>query len=202
MFLDTGIISEDARIINIRVRQQLKGADIQKLHLTNRLDNNATLRNNLFAAYAKYMERREYIITCSIKLYQYIRYTVLDNNNEFYAHVKLHIGDVITIKEEGGESYAIIKMIFTHRYNDENVYAFVWIDWLKDIERTDPLLKCPIFEKQRELDARWYRIYPISIINEVPKVHFVHTCRSSCSANIHDPTNIQYFKNIFFYKIV
>ena len=125
MFLDTGIISEDARIINIRVRQQLKGADIQKLHLTNRLDNNATLRNNLFAAYAEYMERREYIITRSIKLYQYIRYTVLDNNNEFYAHVKLHIGDVITIKEEGGESYAIIKTIFTHRYNDENVYAFV-----------------------------------------------------------------------------
>jgi len=202
MFLDTGTISEDARIINIRMRQQLKGADIQKLHLTNRLDNNATLRNNLFAAYAEHMKQREYIITRSIKLYQYIRYTVLDNNNEFYAHVKLHISDVVTIKEEGGESYAIIKAIFTHKYNDENVYAFIWIDWLKDVERTNSLLRCPIFEKQRESDARWYRIYPISIINDVPKVHFVHACRSSCSADIHDTTNIQYFKNIFFYKTV
>ena len=202
MFLDTGTISEDARIINIRMRQQLKGADIQKLHLTNRLDNNATLRNNLFAAYAEHMKQREYIITRSIKLYQYIRYTVLDNNNEFYAHVKLHISDVVTIKEEGGESYAIIKAIFTHKYNDENVYAFIWIDWLKDVEHTDSLLRCLIFEKQRELDARWYHIYSISIINNIPKVHFVHACPSSGSADIHDTTNIQYFKNIFFYKTV
>ena len=56
MFLNMEIISEDARIINIRVQQQLKGADIQKLHLTNCLDNNATLRNNLFAAYIEYMK--------------------------------------------------------------------------------------------------------------------------------------------------
>ena len=56
MFLDTGTISEDARIINIRMRQQLKGADIERLHLTNRLDNNVTLRNHLFAAYAEHMK--------------------------------------------------------------------------------------------------------------------------------------------------
>ena len=42
MFLDTETI--------------LKDADIQKLHLTNYLDNNATLRNNLFTAYAKHMK--------------------------------------------------------------------------------------------------------------------------------------------------
>jgi len=78
------------------------------------------------------MERREYIITRYIKLYQYIRYTVLDNNDEFYAHVKLHIGDVVMIKEEGGESYAIVRTIFMHKYNDGFIYAFIWVDWLKD----------------------------------------------------------------------
>ena len=57
MFLDTGTISEDARIINIRMRQQLKGADIERLHLTNRLDNNVTLRNHLFTAYAEHMKQ-------------------------------------------------------------------------------------------------------------------------------------------------
>ena len=56
MFLDTETISEDAQIINIRMQQQLKGADIQKLHLTNCLDNNATLRNNFFVAYAEHMK--------------------------------------------------------------------------------------------------------------------------------------------------
>jgi len=148
------------------------------------------------------MERHEYIMTRYIKLYQYIRYTVLDKNGEFYAHVKLRIGDVVMIKEEGGESYAIVKTIFTHKYNDGLVYAFIWVDWLKNAERTDTLLRCSIFEKQRESDTRWYRIYPISIINNVPKVHFVHACRSSCSVDSHDNTNIQYFKNTFFYKSV
>jgi len=157
--------------------------------------------NNFFATYSQYINQHQYIVSWSIKLYRYIRYTVLDNN-EFYTHVKLHISNVVIINEEGGESYTIIKAVFTHKYNNGNVYAFVWIDWLKDIERTDSLLRCSIFEKQRDLDARWFRIYPISIINDVPKVHFVHACHSLCSADSHDITNIQYFKNAFFYKSV
>ena len=106
------------------------------------------------------------------------------------------------IKEEDNESYAIVKTIFTHKYNDGNIYTFIWIDWLKDIKHIDSLLRCPIFEKQKELDIRWYRIYPISVINDIPKVHFLHACHSSCSADMHDTTNIQYFKNNFFYKLV
>jgi hypothetical protein len=58
----------------------------------------------------------------------------LDDAGEFYAHIKLHIGDVVIIKEEDNESYAIIGAIFTHKYNDELVYAFVWIDWLTNTE--------------------------------------------------------------------
>jgi len=131
-----------------------------------------------------------------------MRYTLLDDNGEFYAHIKLHIGDVVIIKEEESESYAIIKAIFTHKYNNDFVYAFVWIDWLKDTERTDSLLRCPIFERQRESDTRWHRIYPISILNEIPKVHFVHACHPSCSADAHDDANIQYYMNQYFYKTV
>jgi len=201
MFLDTGIISENDRIINIRVRQQLTNAEIQELGLASHLQDSSILNNDLFAAYSECLEQRRYIVNWSIKLYQYIQYTVLDND-EFYAHVKLHIGDVVMIKEEGGELYAIIKAVFTHKYNDGNIYAFVWIDWLRDVEHTDSLLRCPIFERQRESDARWYHIYSISIINDIPKVHFVHACHSSCSADFHDAANIQYFKNAFFYKSV
>jgi hypothetical protein len=197
-----GIISEDTQIINIQVRQQLTRADIRTLQLTSRLDNNATLKNDLFIAYGEYMKQFEYIITRYIKLYQYIQYTILDENSEFYAQVKLHIGDVVMIKEEDDELYAIVKMIFTHKYNDGNIYAFIWIDWLKDIKRIDSLLRCPIFEKQKELDIRWYHIYPISVINDISKVHFLHACHSSCSADMYDTTNIQYFKNNFFYKLV
>ncbi|CAG8548439.1 21840_t:CDS:2, partial [Gigaspora rosea] len=92
-----------------------------------------------------------------------------DNDREFYAHIKLHIDDFVIIKEEEEEFYAIIRAIFTHKYNDGLIYAFIWIDWLKNIERTDALLRCPIYERQRESDTRWHRIYPISILNDIPK---------------------------------
>jgi hypothetical protein len=128
----------------------LTNAEIRELELASRLQDSSILSNDLFAAYSECLEQRRYIVNRSIKLYRYIRYTVLDND-EFYAHVKLHIDDVVMIKEEGGESYAIIKAAFTHKYNDGNIYAFVWIDWLKDIERADALLNCPIFEDKEHL---------------------------------------------------
>jgi len=170
--------------------------------LTNCLDNNATLKNDLFSAYDNYMQRREYIKTHSIKVYQYIQYMLLDDQGEFYANIKIHIGDVVFIKEEESELYAIIRAIFTHKYNNGLVYAFVWIDWFNNIECVDTLLNCPIFERQRASDSRWYEVYPISILNDIPKVHFVHAYYSSCSANLHNNTNIQYFINNFFYKTV
>src|SRR5438128_9442956 len=108
-----------------------------------------------------------------------MRYTLLGDNGKFYTHIKLHIGDIIIIKEEESELYIIIKTIFTHKYNNDSVYVFVWINWLKDTERTDSLLRCPIFERQRESDTIWHHIYPISILNEISKVHFVHPCRLS-----------------------
>ena len=76
-----------------------------------------------------------------------MQYTLLNDNGKFYAHIKLHIGDVIIIKEEESESYAIIKAIFTHKYNNDSVYVFVWIDWVNNTERTDGLLRCLIFER-------------------------------------------------------
>ena len=193
--LDMGIISEDGRIVNICVCQQLTSAEIHASQLTSFLKDNVILNTDLFAAYNHYMDQCQYIRRWSIKHYWYMRYTLLDDNGEFYAHIKLHIGDVVIIKEEEDESYVIIKAIFTHKYNNDSVYAFVWIDWLKNTERTDSLLRCPIFERQRESDTRWHRIYPISILNEIPKVHFVHACRPSYSADTHDNANIQYYMN-------
>src|SRR5438874_12002463 len=112
-----------------------------------------------------------------------MRYTLLDDNGEFYAQIKFYIEDVVIIKEEEDKSYAMIKEIFTHKYNNDSVYAFVWINWLKNTERTDRLLRCPMFEGQRESNTRWHRINPISILSEVSNVHFVHACSPSCSAN-------------------
>ncbi|CAG8577056.1 16089_t:CDS:2, partial [Cetraspora pellucida] len=54
---ETGIISEDSRIINIRVQQWLTNSEIQLSQLTSHLDNNTALKNSLFAAYNEYIEQ-------------------------------------------------------------------------------------------------------------------------------------------------
>ncbi|CAG8796281.1 13779_t:CDS:2, partial [Dentiscutata erythropus] len=142
---ETSIVSEDSRIINIRVRQWLTNVEIRSLKLTSRLDDNNALKDGLFAAYSEYMKQ------------------------QFYIYIKLHIGDVVNIKEEDNESYAIVRRIFTHKNNDGLVYFFVWIDWLKNTKHTDFLLRCPIFERQTDSDTKWYRIYPISVLNDISK---------------------------------
>src|SRR5579863_5467170 len=97
---DTGIISEDEQIVNIRVYQQLTSAEIHASRLTSSLDDNAALNTDLFAVYNHYMDQHQYIRRRTIKHYRYMQYKLLDDNGEFYAHIKLHIGDVIIIKEE------------------------------------------------------------------------------------------------------
>ena len=48
--LDTGIISEDSRIVNIRVCQQLTSAEIHASRLTSSLEDNAILNTDFFTA--------------------------------------------------------------------------------------------------------------------------------------------------------
>ena len=54
--LDTGIISEDGRIVNICVCQQLTSAKIHASRLTSSLEDNAILNTDLFTAYNHYMD--------------------------------------------------------------------------------------------------------------------------------------------------
>ncbi|CAG8821156.1 17373_t:CDS:1, partial [Dentiscutata erythropus] len=35
----------------------------------------------------------------------------LDDDKKFYSHIKLHIDNIVTIKEENDEFYAIVKAI-------------------------------------------------------------------------------------------
>lgn len=64
----------------------------------------------------------------------------MDDEGEFDLHVNLHVGDIVQIQEEENISFAIIKALFTHKYNNGLVYAFIWIDWLRKISTTDPII--------------------------------------------------------------
>ena len=100
------------------------------MNLSNCLDDpeNDQLQSDLAAAYEEYMNKAEYIITHCIIFYNNIDYTILEDDGELHANIKLYPENVVTIQEEGGESYAIVRAIFTHKYNDTKKHAFILLD--------------------------------------------------------------------------
>jgi len=106
------------------------------MNLSNCLNDpeNNQLRSDLATAYEEYMNKAEYIITQHITFYNSISYTVLEDDGELHANIKLYSENVVTIQEEGDESYMIVRVIFTYKYNDTKKYAFILVDWLRDTQ--------------------------------------------------------------------
>ncbi|CAG8454157.1 13002_t:CDS:2 [Racocetra fulgida] len=53
-----------------------------------------------------------------VEFYKQISYILLNDDGTFDKYMNLHSGDIVQIQEETGLSYAILKGIFTHKYND------------------------------------------------------------------------------------
>jgi len=197
--IDTNISSHDSRIINIKARKCLSKNELQESALPVQLNSDPQFAYDLLSAYDIYMQKKAALIHRRVEFYEHFSYTFLDDDGRFDSYLDLYLDDVVQIQEENGLSYAIIKALFTHEYNDGLVYAFIWVDWLRECLTPDPVLQCPIYEIQTAENTRWYRVYPISLIDSLPKVHFVHRCQSTCTTNSHDLLNNQYFKNEFYY---
>lgn len=118
------------------------------------------------------------LIYSQMSWYEMATYTVEESDGVF-SKVYLHIGDIVTIYEENnGECYAIIKGIFKYKGNDDRYYAFIIIDWFDNTNRIHNVLKCPLYRIQPIQDIHWRRVFPISIIDRVQKVHFVYDTKS------------------------
>src|SRR5437763_16705001 len=89
------------------------------------------------------------------------------------------------------KSYAIIKAIFKHKGNDGQYYPFIYVDWFENIHQNHNKLDCPLFSLCH--NDSWYKIFPLTVVNKIQKVHFVHNCTTQCKDN-HDPNNNQYLK--------
>lgn len=123
--------------------------------------------------------------------YESATYTI-EETRGIFTKIHLHIDDFVTIQEENhDECYAIIKGIFKYKSNDGSFYAFIVIDWFEDINRNHSVLKCPLYRIQSTEDACWRRIFPISIIDRVQKVHFVY-----------DKTSGLWIKNSFYFTAI
>jgi hypothetical protein len=153
-------------INNISLKRRMSKKDYDKL-----LSTLPTFNVELYLSY-KHMGFSAALINSSIRWYELASYITIKENNDILSKVYLHINDFIIIQEEKyKESYAIVKGIFKHKGNDGNNYAFVVVDWFEDTGREYPLLKCPFYSLQTK---NWRHVFPLNILDNVQKVHFIH----------------------------
>ncbi|GBC16153.2 hypothetical protein GLOIN_2v1790940 [Rhizophagus irregularis DAOM 181602=DAOM 197198] len=158
-------------------------------------------KTELFLSYVD-MKFEAALINSSISWYKFASY-MIEEENGILSKVHLHLDDFITIYEEDHEeSYAIIKGIFQHKGNNNKYYAFIVVDWFEDTMVEHSVLKCPLYRLQATGD-KWRRIFPITVIDNVQKVHFIHNCNSErCQLPNHDTTNRIWIKNNFYFTAI
>ncbi|GES91467.1 hypothetical protein GLOIN_2v1790940 [Rhizophagus clarus] len=155
-------------ITNIILKRSLSRQDRENI-----MKNLPNFKSELLLSFMD-IGQKSALIYSQMGWYELATYTMEESDGVF-SKVHLHIGDVVTIHEEdSSECYAIIKGIFKYKGNDDKYYAFITIDWFDNINRIHNVLKCPLFRIQTSQDIRWRRIFPISIIDHVQKVHFVY----------------------------
>ncbi|CAB4374875.1 unnamed protein product [Rhizophagus irregularis] len=182
---------------NFKTELQFQNCPIKKTNWTSPKPNTA----ELFLSYV-YMKFEAALINSSISWYKFASY-MIEEENGILSKVHLHLDDFITIYEEDHEeSYAIIKGIFQHKGNNNKYYAFIVVDWFEDTMVEHSVLKCPLYRLQATGD-KWRRIFPITVIDNVQKVHFIHNCNSErCQLPNHDTTNRIWIKNNFYFTAI
>ena len=113
-------------------------------------------------------------------------------------NVCLKLGDIVTIQEEDyNESFAIIQSIFQHKANNNKYYAFIVVTWFEEINQKHAVLDCPFFRLLSADDQQWRRIFPISVIDQVNKIHFVRNEIDGKTSN-----EDYWIKNEFYFNAV
>lgn len=134
-----------------------------------------------------------------IEYYDYISYQVFSEEGREPVHVRIHVGDVVEIQEEiEGLSFACIAGIIQHQSNANIFQAFFVLQWFQETTMNEPIVDCPIYNLQQLDETRWRRIFPITVVDNLPQVHFLHDCRKTCS-NGHDEKIRRYIRNDFYY---
>ncbi|CAB4400348.1 unnamed protein product [Rhizophagus irregularis] len=193
---DVKVTSPVNFISNISLKKRMPKQERDKLLLT--LHN---FKTELFLSYVD-MKFEAALINSSISWYKFASY-MIEEENGILSKVHLHLDDFITIYEEDHEeSYAIIKGIFQHKGNNNKYYAFIVVDWFEDTMVEHSVLKCPLYRLQATGD-KWRRIFPITVIDNVQKVHFIHNCNSErCQLPNHNTTNRIWIKNNFYFTAI
>ncbi|RHZ76477.1 hypothetical protein Glove_197g66 [Diversispora epigaea] len=159
--------------------------DLIKRYITiegirNFFDNNFNYKNfNLFNIW--YITGGLNISEDSLTISAYSKYKV-KNENRVINKIKIKSGDVIEIEEETTKklTYTIIRAIISHKGNDTNNYLFFYIKWYNEIPGSENNLlgRCSQFKLCD--NEKWDVIFPINIVDQQQRVHFVHNCTIVC----------------------
>ena len=151
-------------------------------------------------AYSSYFSLEQALLKTKITYYQNASYSIVEPNGD-YQYIKLCVGEAVetTMSTDGLPAFGIIKGIIEHTWNDGQVYVFIYLDWLEDLNKHDNLLGCPIYRLKHACNNSWDRLHSISIVSKSPNVPFIHYCKAGCSSQQHDTTNRKYtvFEMIF-----
>lgn len=89
-----------------------------------------TFQSELMKSYSD-MNYTAALIHNRVFFYEIATYFYEDVHGSFNKNY-LHTGDIVMIQEQNyGESYAIVEAIFSHRSNNDNLYAFVIVQWFE-----------------------------------------------------------------------
>ncbi|POG58484.1 hypothetical protein GLOIN_2v1488565 [Rhizophagus irregularis DAOM 181602=DAOM 197198] len=130
-----GVHLPDERISKITLKKCIsrrKGEDI--------LPNDADFHRELAISYRD-MGYHLAIFGYSCQFYEYACFFAEENDTNVLH--QLHIGEIVTIVTEDDETFAIIRSIFSHQYNNQQ-FAFVSVDGFEITNRT--VLECPVFK--------------------------------------------------------
>ncbi|RHZ84169.1 hypothetical protein Glove_85g23 [Diversispora epigaea] len=164
------IVSPFQHIQNIKVSRQLKKKEIQNFNLNNILI-------HLLRAYTNQLKKKGLLTNKKIKFHNFIYYEV-KNENGAINKIKIKSGNVIEIEEETTEklTYAIVKTIISHKGNDTNNYLFFYIKWYNEIPGSENNLLGGCSQFKLCDNEKWDVIFPINIVDQQQRVHFVHNC--------------------------
>jgi hypothetical protein len=179
------VFSLDEYISNVTLKKRIPRKKAEE-----NLPNNSDFRRELASVYQD-MGYKAAFFKSSCQHYGLACFSVEE------TQYSLHVGEVVTIiSEEEGESYAILRSIFSHERNDQR-FAFIVIS---RFEITNLMkLECPVYKFR---DTR--QICSISVVDTTSTVHFVHCCiNDECTGDSgHDFGNNLYIRNMYFFKAV
>ena len=92
------------------------------------MSTDGSIYNDLKIAYKNYFNFLEYLHNKKIIYFNYITYKVLNDDGES-STIRIHVGDIVEIEvEDEGNSYAIVRAIFLHTYNNDKTYPFYFFE--------------------------------------------------------------------------